>query len=107
MVIVLSGGNVDPLLLERVIGHRLVASGGSLPVTVSFPDRPGSLAALLACVAGTGANVLEVLRDHRTCADLGVNEVEVSIDLGEARGPAHCDEIIGGLLTAAGYAVSY
>ncbi len=104
VVIVLSGGNVDPLLLARVIRHGLVASGRYLSVTVSFPDRPGSLAALLACVAGTGANVLEVLH-RRTSADLGVNEVEVSIDL-ETRGPAHCDEIIGGL-TAAGYAVSY
>jgi len=103
VVVVLSGGNVDPLLLSRVIRHGLIASARYLSVTVRFPDRPGSLAALVACVAGTGANVLEVVH-RRTSDDLGVNDVEVAIDL-ETRGPAHRDQIVGSLRSS-GYLVS-
>lgn len=103
VVVVLSGGNVDPLLLSRVIRHGLIASGRYLSVTVRFPDRPGSLAALVACVAGTGANVLEVVH-RRTSDDLGVNDVEVAIDL-ETRGPAHRDQIVDSLRSS-GYRVS-
>ncbi len=103
VVIVLSGGNVDPLLLSRVIRHGLIASARYLSVTVRFPDRPGSLAALVACVAGTGANVLEVVH-KRTSDDLGVDDVEVGIDL-ETRGPTHRDQIIDSLRSA-GYLVT-
>ena len=103
VVIVLSGGNIDPLLLSRVIRHGLIAAARYLSVTVSFPDRPGSLAALVACVAETGANVLEVVH-RRTSDDLGVNDVEVAIDL-ETRGPAHRDQIVGSL-RASGYRVT-
>jgi threonine dehydratase len=103
VVVVLSGGNVDPLLLSRVIRHGLIASGRYLSVSVRFPDRPGSLAALVACVAATGSNVLEVVH-RRTSDDLGVNDVEVAIDL-ETRGPTHRDEILA-RLRSAGYRVS-
>lgn len=103
VVVVLSGGNVDPLLLSRVIRHGLIASSRYLSVTVRFPDRPGSLAALVACVAGTGANVLEVVH-RRTSDDLGVNDVEVAIDL-ETRGPVHRDQIIESLRSS-GYRVT-
>ena len=102
VVVVLSGGNVDPLLLSRIVRHGLVASSRYLSVAVRFPDRPGSLAALLARVAGTGANVLEVVH-RRTSAELGLDDVEVDVDV-ETRGPAHCASILAEL-RGAGYGV--
>ena len=47
MVAVLSGGNIDPLLMMRVIEHGLAAAGRYLRFTVRCADRPGQLAALL------------------------------------------------------------
>jgi threonine dehydratase len=55
-------------------------------------------------VAGTGANVLEVVH-RRTSDDLGVNDVEVAIDL-ETRGPVHRDQIVDSLRSS-GYRVSF
>jgi len=92
VVAVLSGGNVDPLLLMRVIRFGLTAAGRFLTVSVRVPDRPGSLAALLTHVGAFGANVIEV--GHlRTRADLGIDEVEIELEL-ETRGPEHRDELL-------------
>ena len=102
VVAVLSGGNVDPLLLMRVIRFGLTAAGRFLTVTVRVPDRPGSLAGLLALLGSFGANVIEV--GHlRTSANLGVDEVEIEVQL-ETRGPEHRDELIAHL-HASGYRV--
>jgi threonine dehydratase len=102
VVVVLSGGNIDPLLLSRVIRHGLAASHRYLSITVRFSDHPGSLADVLSRAAASGANVLEVAH-RRTAADLGVDQVEVSIDL-ETRGLGHCDLIVDSLREA-GYRV--
>ncbi|GAA3610090.1 threonine ammonia-lyase [Kineosporia mesophila] len=97
---VLSGGNVDPLLLMRLIRHGLASSGRYLRLQVRVPDSPGSLAALLMRLATTDANVMEV--EHvRTGPHTPVNEVEVALWL-ETRGPAHCEQVVADL-TAAGY----
>jgi threonine dehydratase len=95
VVAVLSGGNVDPLLMLRVIRHGLIAAGRYLSFRLRIPDRPGELARLLATLAGTGANVLDV--EHlRTGPNLHLDEVEVSLQL-ETRGPDHCDEVLAAL----------
>jgi len=104
IVAVLSGGNVDPLLLLRVLRHGLAASGRYLFFRLRIPDRPGALARLLAELAETDANVLEV--EHlRTNPRLHVDEVEVSIQL-ETRGRAHSDQVLA-RLRAAGYTVVF
>jgi threonine dehydratase len=91
VVVVLSGGNVDPLLLARVLEHGLVAAGRYLQLRVRISDRPGGLAALLAQVAALAANVISV--EHvRTSAGLSVGEVDVSLHL-ETRGPEHCEQV--------------
>ena len=59
VVAVISGGNIDPVLLLKVIQHGLAAAG-RLSLRLRVPDRPGSLAAVLAELAAVGANVLEV-----------------------------------------------
>ncbi|SUD48326.1 L-threonine dehydratase catabolic TdcB [Nocardia otitidiscaviarum] len=99
---VLSGGNVDPLLLTRVVGHGLSAAGRYLALRVTISDRPGSLGALLGAVGRTGASVLDVVHS-RTGSWLAVDEVEVALTL-ETRGAAHRDDVLQALADA-GYAV--
>jgi threonine dehydratase len=101
-VAVLSGGNVDPLLLIKLIDHGLSAAGRYLVLRIVIPDRPGALAGLTALLAAMGLNVLEV-EHHRTGLVLGLNEVAVLITV-EARDPEHREAILGDL-EVAGYQV--
>ena len=97
---VLSGGNVDPLLLMRLIRHGMASAGRYLRVQVRLPDSPGSLAGLLARLAATDANVLEV--EHvRTGPQIPVNDVEIALWL-ETRGQDHCERVVADL-AGAGY----
>ncbi len=92
VVVVLSGGNVDSLLLTKLIAHGLTAAGRYMRLRVVVPDRPGSLALVTQTLAGLGLNVLEV--DHnREGARLAVNEVELLLTL-ETRDPDHGDEVV-------------
>jgi threonine dehydratase len=95
VAVVLSGGNVDPLLLMRIIRHGLAAAGRYLTITVRFLDRPGSLAQLLAEIKDLQANVLEVHHD-RLGSDLGVDEVDIVIQM-ETRGPEQCAQVLKSL----------
>ncbi len=95
VVVVLSGGNIDPLLLSKVLRHGLAAAGRYLAFGCRLPDRPGALATLLAELAGLGANVLDVVHE-RGAADLRVDEAEVLLHV-ETRGAAHCDTVISEL----------
>jgi threonine dehydratase len=95
VVVVLSGGNVDPLLLQRVVRHGLAAAGRYLALGIRVQDRPGALAGLLADVAATGANVVEV-EHRRTDPTLSVDEVEVGLQV-EARGAEHRAEVLAHL----------
>lgn len=94
-VVVLSGGNIDPLLLTRVIEHGLSAAGRYLVLRVVLGDKPGELAMLTSAIAGLGLNVLSV-EHHRSGASVGINEVEVLLTL-ETRDPAHRNEIVEAL----------
>jgi threonine dehydratase len=98
VVAVLSGGNIDPLLLAKVLRHGLAAAGRYLAFRCRLPDRPGALATLLAEVAGLGANVLDVVHE-RVTPGLRVDEVEVLLQV-ETQGPGHCDSVIGKLRDA-------
>jgi threonine dehydratase len=95
VVAVLSGGNIDPLLMLRVLRYGLIAAGRFLSVTVRVPDRPGNLAGLLASLAGAGANVLEVSH-ARIAHSLGLQEVDIAIEL-ETRGEPHAQEVLARL----------
>jgi threonine dehydratase len=95
VVAVLSGGNIDPLLLLRILRHGMAAAGRYLQFRVRVPDRPGNLARLLADCAAIDANVLEV--EHiRTGTTITVDEVEIGLQL-ETRGREHCDEVLRAL----------
>jgi len=99
---VLSGGNIDPLLLGKVIQHGMAAAGRYLNLRLRIPDRPGGLARLLSDISEAGANVVEVSH-ARIDADLSLDEVEVHLQL-ETRGPAHA-EAVTARLREHGYSV--
>ncbi|MEV6385095.1 threonine ammonia-lyase [Streptomyces sp. NPDC051773] len=102
VVAVLSGGNVDPLLMQRILRHGMAAGGRYLQVRLRLTDRPGALATLLGVLSEVDANVLDV--SHvRTDPRLGLTEVEVELHL-ETRGPKHCAEV-NLALREAGYTV--
>jgi len=97
-VVVLSGGNVDPMLLTRIVEHGLTAAGRYLVLTVILADRPGQLAALSATIAALGANVLSI-EHHRTGIRLGFGDALVRLTL-EARDHDHGDQLLAGLRSA-------
>ncbi|MFE0737577.1 threonine ammonia-lyase [Streptomyces sp. NPDC058855] len=102
VVAVLSGGNVDPLLLQRILRHGMAAGGRYLSLRLRVTDRPGALATLLAVLTVVDANVLDV--SHvRTDPRLGLTEAEVELHL-ETKGPEHCREVEDALREA-GYTV--
>ncbi|MCZ4520670.1 threonine ammonia-lyase [Rhodococcus ruber] len=100
---ILSGGNIDPLLLTHVITHGLRAGGRYLAVRVTISDRPGGLTGVLGVVRDAGASVVDVVHS-RTGGRLGLEEVDVMLTV-ETRGPDHRGSVLDAL-GAAGYAVS-
>ncbi|MEU8529906.1 threonine ammonia-lyase [Streptomyces sp. NPDC048629] len=103
VVAVLSGGNVDPLVLQRILRHGMAAGGRYLSLRLRVTDRPGVLANLLGVLSAVDANVLDV--GHvRTDPRLGLTEVEVELHL-ETKGPEHCAEVEAALREA-GYVVT-
>jgi threonine dehydratase len=95
VVVVLSGGNVDPLLLLRIIRHGLSAAGRFLSLRMRIPDRPGELAGLLALLGDLGANVIDV-EHSRIVGALALGEVDLLLNL-ETRGEAHCAKLVAAL----------
>jgi len=102
VVAVLSGGNVDPLLLLNIIRRGMAAAGRYLSLRLRVADRPGSLAALLTRVGELGANVIDV-EHSRISGSLDIGDVEIELNL-ETRGPQHCAEVAEALQRA-GYTV--
>ena len=95
IVAVLSGGNVDPLLMGKLIRHGMAAAGRYLHLRVRVPDVPGGLAKLLGELGALGANVLEVGHE-RLSVDLHLDEVAVSLQL-ETRGADHAEAVVARL----------
>jgi threonine dehydratase len=95
VVAILSGGNIDPMLLLRVIEHGLVSAGRFLRLSVRCGDQPGELARLLAEIARHRANVVDVFHSRQN-PRLGFGEVEVELSV-ETRGPDHSATVMGAL----------
>lgn len=94
-IAILSGGNMDPLLLQRVIRHGLSASDRYTNFTVMLPDRPGQLALTAEVIAGAYANVVEVLHT-RHGNGLQISEVELNLSV-ETSGHEHRLEVVRAL----------
>jgi threonine dehydratase len=103
VVAILSGGNIDPMLLLRVIEHGLASAGRFLRLSVRTGDQPGELARLLGEIAETRANIVDVMHSRHS-ARLSFGEVEIQLSV-ETRGPDHSAALIAAL-RGAGYTVS-
>jgi threonine dehydratase len=101
----LSGGNIDPLLLSRVLRTGLATSGRFLMVQVRLTDQPGSLAKLLACVAELGTNIIQTSHTRMNPA-LAISEVDVELEL-ETRGFEHRDQILAQIVSHGFEIVTY
>jgi threonine dehydratase len=96
VAVLLSGGNVDPLLLSRLIEHGMSAASRYLRLRIDIPDRPGSLADVTRALADLGLNVLAVEHHREGISTLDLDEVELDVTV-ETRGPEHCDECLATL----------
>lgn len=91
----LSGGNLDVTMLERIITRGLAREGRTVGFSTVLPDRPRALAGLLGIVSELGANVLEVGHERSSLkADLGSTVVHLLV---ETRNRAHVDELFDAL----------
>jgi threonine dehydratase len=102
VVAILSGGNIDPMLLLRVIEHGLASAGRFLRLAVRCDDRPGALARLLGEIADQRANVVDVSHSRQS-PRLSFGEAEVALSV-ETRGPDHSAALISAL-RGSGYRV--
>lgn len=102
VLVLLSGGNIDPLLLLRVIRFGLTAAGRYFAFHTRIPDRPGALHRLLGLIAELGANVVGV-EHHREGARIHVADVDVALQV-ETKGADHIEELVA-RLAESGYGV--
>jgi threonine dehydratase len=102
VAVTISGGNVDSLVLLRIIRHGLTAAGRYLSLSVRMPDYPGSLAALLEVLQKVKANVVDVFHD-RTDPRVAIGDVRIDIQL-ETRSDQHRKDVLRALFEA-GYQV--
>ena len=94
-VAILSGGNIDPLLMQRVIANGLAVSGRYLTLRIMLPDRPGQLARISEIIAEADANVVEVLHT-RHGHGLQLTQVELRLSV-ETRGEEHTADVLARL----------
>jgi threonine dehydratase len=100
VAVVLSGGNIDVNVLDRILNLGLADQGRVFRFATVLTDRPGALAALAEVVGGVGANIKHIHHD-RGRVGMGVFDTLVTVEL-ETRGPDHLPEIIS-RLRGAGY----
>jgi len=102
VVLVVSGGNIDIPLLERVLVRALLTRGRVLNLQVVLSDRPGSLGRLAALLGEQEANILHLFHD-RLAKDLPLDSTRVEVIL-ETRSQEHGEQVVRALREA-GYQV--
>ncbi len=95
VAIIISGGNIDPNLLSKIIQRGLAKDGRMVRIRAMMRDRPGELARICNHVAEQGANILEV-EHNRAFSNLEVGGVEIDLTL-EARGHDHANQLLQAL----------
>ena len=103
VVVVLSGGNIDPLLLLSVMRFGLSAAGRYFAFHSMIKDEPGALYRLLGLIAEAGANIVGIEHHREGVSGIDLQNVEVALQV-ETRGPQHIDELTD-QLKKAGYVV--
>jgi threonine dehydratase len=100
VVLILSGGNIDPRMLSSVLLRDLVRAGQILTLSIVLPDRPGSLESITAICAAEGANVIDV--SHRRLGlELAASAARLDITI-ETRDEDHAIQIVD-RIRAAGF----
>ncbi|ABY24773.1 threonine dehydratase [Renibacterium salmoninarum ATCC 33209] len=90
--VVLSGGNIDPMLMLKVIQRGLSAAGRFMTVRMLLDDRPGSLATISRIIAESDANVTGV--DHtRVGGAISMGDVSITVNM-ETKGHEHCEQVL-------------
>ncbi|PYI68434.1 threonine ammonia-lyase [Arthrobacter livingstonensis] len=93
--VILSGGNIDPMLMLKVIQRGLAAAGRFMTVRMMLNDRPGSLATISRIIAENDANVTGV--DHtRVGGSISMGDVSITVNL-ETKGHEHCELVLTAL----------
>ncbi|WP_427016665.1 threonine ammonia-lyase [Pseudarthrobacter sp. P1] len=93
--VILSGGNIDPMLMLKVIQRGLAAAGRFMTVRMMLDDRPGSLATISRIIAENDANVTGV--DHtRVGGSISMGDVSITVNL-ETKGHEHCELVLTAL----------
>ncbi len=98
--IVLSGGNIDPMLLSEILRRVLARSGRLVRIAVSLPDRPSALGHVSEIIGRLEGNI-ETVEHERTFAVGPVKYPQVHFTI-QTRGSGHARKIVSGL-RAAGY----
>ena len=102
VVLLVSGGNIDIPLLERVVPRALLERGRLMSLRVALSDQPGSLGKLTALLGQEGANILHLFHD-RLARELPLDSTRVELNL-ETRGQEHSEAVLKALRQA-GYQV--
>ncbi|MGD9430554.1 threonine ammonia-lyase [Arthrobacter russicus] len=90
--VILSGGNIDPMLMLKVIQRGLSAAGRFMTVRMLLDDRPGSLATISRIIAESDANVTGV--DHtRVGGSISMGDVSITVNM-ETKGHEHCEQVL-------------
>ena len=103
VVCIVSGGNIDVTILNRVITRGLTKSGRICNLTLVLNDKPGQLSGVCEVIGKAGGNILSVTHGRSNAKSGGINNCEIHIEL-ETRNPEHVKEI-NEALTKAGYIV--
>ena len=90
--LILSGGNIEPLVLAEIIERGMVKSGRLARLRLDIRDVPGALANVATLLGKLGANIDEV-QHQRAFSSLSVERAQIEVVV-QTRGVAHIDEIL-------------
>jgi threonine dehydratase len=93
--LVLSGGNIEPLVLAEIIQRGMVKSGRLARLRIDVRDVPGALAGVAALLGQLGANIDEV-QHQRAFTTLSVERAQIEVVV-HTRGAAHIEEILAAM----------
>jgi threonine dehydratase len=95
IVVIISGGNLTPHLLNRIIKKGLIKAGRLLKVKTKLPDVPGTLLNVLRLIAEEKGNIISIIHE-REKLELEYKQAEVILEI-ETRNQEHIDEILNKL----------
>jgi threonine dehydratase len=103
-VLILSGGNIDMMMLSSVLQRGLVRSHRLVRLKVEIPDVPGALADVTRVLAELDSNIMEI-EHQRAFAGSSVRSTVVELEL-QMRGEEQVDQVLAAL-SARGYEASF